>query len=371
MKVALSTFAFPEFTVSLAQGLQQFCETVVFVPEGCTITTTGDVDIRRFRYRPDSSPFDKLRACGALAIDIRKLQPDLLHLQGSSPYLLPFLPLLASFPIIKTLHDPVAHSGEQRWSNTLSKLLVTAQAERVIVMAEAMRQSAVATRPWLRNKLDVIPHGIYDCYRDGPQSRPQWLPDGTQFILFFGRISPYKGVEDLLEAFQLVSPKYAGKLVIAGKQLYSFHIPREIKSKVIAVNEYISNDVLRYLFRNCDSVVLPYRDATQSGVLMLAYAFGRPVIATTVGGFPEMIRHHETGVLVQPRLPQALAEGLIELIANRSQAEIMGSEGRRWAEETFSWHKIANRTFNVYETVLFSVQSKVAPRQIHESSTSI
>ncbi len=301
MKVALCTLAFPEFTVSLARALQQYCDVTTFVPDRGPLARDLNASIRTFPYQAIASPFEKLRACGSLTTEIRRLKPDIVHFQGSSPYLLPFLPFLAGLPIVKTLHDPVAHSGEQQWPNTLSKWLITAKAKRVIVMADAMRELCIATDAPFRHKIDVIPHGIYECYREGPQTRPDWLPEGARFILFFGRVSRYKGIEDLLDAFHLVARDYQGKLVIAGKQLYPLNIPVGLLSRVIAIDQYIPDDVLRHLFRKCEAVVLPYRDATQSGVLMLAYAFGRPVIATDVGGLPEMIRSGETGILVPPQ----------------------------------------------------------------------
>src|SRR5579872_5822539 len=369
MRVALCTFAFPEFTVCLAKALSAHCDVTVFFPKHVAIADDCFKSIRRFSYHPEASSAQKLKACLEMIRQVRAFGPHIVHLQGSTPYLVPFLPLIRHVPLIKTLHDPLPHSGEEQWAHRVTKILLTKLALRVIVLAEAMRGISLAAYPWLAGKLTVIPHGTYGCYCEGRACRPTWLPSDKKYILFFGRVSKYKGVEDLLEAFDQVSNRELN-LVIAGKQLYPLSVPETIKARVLLADEFISNDVLRYLFRHCELVALPYRDATQSGVLMMAYAFARPIIATNVGGFPEMVRDGETGRLVPPGAPKELAAAIETYLDDPVLAEDMGRRGACWSEEHFSWERIARQTFETYRGSLRGKALGLSCPSLHDSAPS-
>ena len=370
MKVALCTLSFADFTVSLARALSAYCEVTAFLPKGISISGDCFKSIQTFPYHARLSSWNKFRACYEMVRQIRAFRPDIVHLQGSTPYLIPFLPLLYGFTVVKTLHDPVPHSGEEQWSKRLTQRIVTRLARQVIVLAQAMHGVTLSAYPWLAGKLSVVPHGTYECYCAGNENRPGWLPSGKKYILFFGRVSKYKGVEDLLKAFQLLQNRDDLNLVIAGQQLYQLSIPAEITNRVFIADEFISNDVLRHLFRHCELVALPYRDATQSGVLMIAYAFARPIIATTVGGFPEMVRDKQTGLLVPPCAPEQLAVAIETCLLNPLQSQEMGRRGQIWAQDQFSWQSIAKRTFEIYNSLAAPPEAMNSTRPIHESAPS-
>ena len=119
-----------------------------------------------------------------------------------------------------------------------------------------------------------------------------------QYILFFGRIDLYKGIDLLLDAFSFYRSKGEKNytLVVAGKPVAGYEFP-EIKNpeNIVRLDRYISDGEMRWLFRHCKAVVLPYREASQSGVLPIAYSFGKPVIASSVPGLTEFIVPGETG----------------------------------------------------------------------------
>jgi starch synthase len=95
------------------------------------------------------------------------------------------------------------------------------------------------------------------------------------------------------------------------------------------LNSYISDETRAELFAQASVVVLPYIDASQSGVIPIAYSFGKPVVATTVGGLPAMVDDGVTGYLVPPCDERALAEAVIRVLQEPGQAERMGEKGRR------------------------------------------
>jgi glycosyltransferase involved in cell wall biosynthesis len=105
-------------------------------------------------------------------------------------------------------------------------------------------------------------------------------------------------------------------------------------------------------------VVLPYRNATQSGVLHLAYTFGRPVIATRTGGLPEYIVPGRTGLLVDPHRPDGLADALRACIADPEATRRMGEEARRLAHTEHAWGNVAGKILGVYEDLLSSRAGK-------------
>ena len=354
MKVALCTWGFPEFTVSLARALRPLCDPVVILPEDHRDVAAGLKNVETIPYGLSNNPVSKLGACSRMAFILARIAPDIVHFQGWSPLLTPFLLMLKRFPIVFSWHDPIPHAGDESWAMNVTQKILVSQAERVVVLTEAMKQIAQRMDPQASEKLRVIPHGILDYYCDGQEECPAELSSCEKFILFFGRVAPYKGVEDLCEAFATIADQSEHHLVIAGKHTYPIAIPYMPNSKLVILNEHISNEKLRYLLRRCSLVVLPYRDATQSGVLMLAYAFGKPVLCTRVGGIPEMMKEGITGITVPPDRPELLARGLLELLKEPERLREMGIRAAEFANRRFSWNQISQDTLTVYREALAS-----------------
>jgi glycosyltransferase involved in cell wall biosynthesis len=98
--------------------------------------------------------------------------------------------------------------------------------------------------------------------------------------------------------------------------------------------------------------VYPYHSSTQSGALQVAYTFGRPVVATQVGGLPEVVEHGRSGFLVSPESPYELAQGILKLVNNRELTKIMGEYARHLSETRFSWRSVARQMLQVYDGLL-------------------
>jgi glycosyltransferase involved in cell wall biosynthesis len=134
----------------------------------------------------------------------------------------------------------------------------------------------------------------YFCYKAlGSKKIPEFTKRPNEKVfLFFGRLSSYKGIDELLNAFSKVLQKFPEiKLVIAGKGNYSYVVPEVLanSSSLIAINRFVADFEIKSLFEQADVLVCPYRDATQSGVLMTAAAFQIPVIVSNVGALSEYI----------------------------------------------------------------------------------
>lgn len=164
--------------------------------------------------------------------------------------------------------------------------------------------------------------------------------------LFFGLVRPYKGLEILIEALPVVRTHIALHTLVVGE----FWVPEEpirsrirqlgLEASVTIVNRYVPNEDLDLYFAAADVVVLPYLAATQSGVVQLAYGFGKPVITTAVGGLPDAVIDGETGLLVPPGDHQALADAIVRYFESGLAVQLTANvRSQRWAD-AFSWEKL-------------------------------
>jgi glycosyltransferase involved in cell wall biosynthesis len=192
-----------------------------------------------------------------------------------------------------------------------------------------------------RERIDVIPHGLLDHYIFGPPStRGEEL---RPTILFFGRITEYKGLGVLLEAFEQVAihrPQVQLKIVGEGNlKPYSDQLDRI--PNVSVVNRWVDEAEVGNYFQNAAMLAIPYTSASQSGVVAIAAAFGTPVVATRVGALPEQIENDQTGLLVEPNSPDQLSKAMIRLL---DDPDLSRSVGRNLAERTrksSDWDTIA------------------------------
>jgi D-inositol-3-phosphate glycosyltransferase len=197
-----------------------------------------------------------------------------------------------------------------------------------------------------RNKPALYrPHPLYDNF--GP-AKPKaaalaalGLDLAFRYVLFFGFIRAYKGLDILLEA--LADARLTAlpvKLIIAG-EFYEDAAPYEaiiqrlnLEGRLVRATDFIPNERVADYFSAADLVIQPYKNATQSGVSQVAYHFGRPMLVTDVGGLAELIPHGVVGYVVPPTAP-AIADALVDFYANDSE-EVLATNVRHEARK-FSW----------------------------------
>ena len=190
--------------------------------------------------------------------------------------------------------------------------------------------------------------GIYDYLCTYQSNR---VIDGD-YILFFGRIDEYKGVDLLIQSYHNSSlQENSIKLVIAGKGIINCDgIPDR---NIILLNRYIRNDELASLIKYSLFVVLPYRTVTQSGVLKSAYAFDKPVVASRVGSFANEIKDGEEGVLVNPSDEKDLCRGLEQMAGENLERMSVKIHNRYSASGEEGWTSIAyNLVQSVYNVIV-------------------
>lgn len=205
------------------------------------------------------------------------------------------------------------------------------------------------------DRIRVIHHGAFDYLTRLPEERP--LPAELRdaegpVILFFGLLRPYKGVDLLLEAFGQLT---GAELWIVGNprmDVAPLHRLADAAAGTVRfLTRFVDDAEIPAIFRRADLVVLPYRDAEHSGVLYTGLAFGKPMVLSAVGGFPEVAA---TGAarLVSPEDPTALAAALSELVADRAARERLAQAAREAAAGPYSWDAVAAQTLALYRDLL-------------------
>ncbi|MBU1062814.1 MAG: glycosyltransferase family 4 protein [Patescibacteria group bacterium] len=272
----------------------------------------------------------------------KRLDCDITHFVSQHPW-----NFLVSFfikqPIFYTSHDPKAHLGEN-FLIAFSYYLMNFQAKKIFV------HSKIYLKKTFKEKFIQIPLG--DCSFLTKWQKPEIKEENN--ILFFGRIEKYKGIEYLLKAFFLVNKENPeSKLVIAGYgDLKSYSNLIKKNKNIEILNYFIPDSQIAELFQKAKLVVLPYTEATQSGVISIAYTFKKPVIATLTGGLPELVDHGKTGYLVEPKNSQALAEAIIKILKDDETRKKMGENGFEKMEKELSWDKIASKIIKEYKNIL-------------------
>jgi len=200
-------------------------------------------------------------------------------------------------------------------------------------------------------RVDVVPHGILgraDIDRDISGYEP-----GT--FLFFGRVLAYKGLRYLLDAADILHGRgYDFRVIVAGTGSdLELHRKRIASTPWIdLIDRYISPAEVPGLFRRAMAVVLPYTDATQSGVGAMALAGSRPVIASNVGDVPDVVIDGQTGLIVPPRSANALADAMEKLLADPWLRDSLATGASRFAAEKLCWSRIAEVTEGAYRRAL-------------------
>ncbi len=354
MRVTLIDFEYMDYSVQLANALAELCQITLMLPsqlaEQCAEKINKEVDLYSF-HMPRLRYPSNIGMVYKLFRDIVKMAPQVVHQPSWNLWMNMALPLFPDIPLVATIHDVNLHPGDRETFNWFQSWQWR-RADQVIVHAQTMKQQLVAQHRVPQDKVHVIPLGSYDMYRD-------WASDDTaeqaHTILFFGRIWDYKGLQYLIEAEPLITAQVPDvRIVIAGhgESFDKYEQMMVNRDRFVVHNYFIPNDLTAKLFQQASIVVLPYIEASQSAVLAMAYAFGKPVVATTVGGLPDVVEHGQTGYLVPPRDSASLARSVIDLLKNDTLRTEMERKALAKAKGELSWPSVARKTYQVYEKAI-------------------
>ncbi len=307
------------------------------------------------------SDFHPANICTMLSLvsKIKKLGVDAVNITWP-PRRNKMLLYLLRKKLVFTLHDPFPHSAKNNREFEFCRKLAFRWIPKIILLNDAQTEKFCEVYKFPRNRLFHARLGKYDCINylaekySGSQEKLAELPEslrGQKYILFFGLIAPYKGVEFLLQAFGKLQQKHPDiKLLVAGSgKLYFDESLYRGNANVVLMNRYVPLAQLADLLKNALFTVCPYKDATQSGVVQTAFSMGTPIVATDVGNFAQAIENGKSGVIVPPCDAGALAEAMSDLVEHPEKLESFRKYiASEWLERN-GWEEVVTQYLNCYE----------------------
>jgi D-inositol-3-phosphate glycosyltransferase len=333
--------------------------------------------------RPDAKPAVKilrvLRYYVKLVAYAATARPKLFHILWNNKFQLLDCTVLMLYyrllgkRVVFTAHNVNAGKRDSN-DSSLNRALLKIQyglCDHIFVHTEGMKTDLASEFRIPGSKISVIPFGVNNTVPNTSLSSRQakrqlGIDRDDKVLLFFGNIAPYKGLEYLIAAFdELLKRDRSYRLLIVGKpkgpENYWNEVRRAIATsavadRVIAKIEYVPDEDTELYFKAADVLILPYAHVFQSGVLFLGYSFGLPAIAADVGSLKEEIIEGETGFVFKPRESSDLARNVrgyfnSELFRN---LESRRAKIKAYANERYSWNKVAGITTTVYSRLLAS-----------------
>lgn len=355
MRIAMVSFDAGEYGIQVCNALADHAD-VLFIAFDFVETEIHHLDSRVERcLLPRPRMREMYQGARWMARMHRKLsrwKPDLVHVQHHFFWFNAVLPTLSRYPILTTVHDPVHHVGDvetakspQWWTHFGYR-----RADAWITHADPLKAVLVDEIGFPSDLITVIPHIAHWKAFPGTDTR-----DVGKKVLFFGRIWEYKGLEYLIRAQPLINEHVPeAEFVIAGRG-EDFDRYRKMMvdpTRFIIDNEWIDDAAINRYFAESALVALPYIDASQSGVVSIAYAYAKPVVATTVGGLPSVVEDGRTGLLVPPRDVESLGKAIVSLLQDDEQRHRMGLAAKEKLEREWAPEVIGPQHIAVYEQLL-------------------
>jgi len=322
------------------------------------------VDLRVERDRSRKDPLYYMdRVVGAWR-GLRQFKPDVFHIQQPSDHFLNHVFVrLRHLPIVLTVHDPAPHLGERTQAEIRRAPLareLQRRADWIIVHGQGVKGQLLEVNPDLDpDRISVVLLGAYRYMLRWV--RPEYK-ERPKTVLFFGRINTYKGLGVLMDAWPLVKKAAPdARLVVAGTgpdlQNYRDRILADPSCELL--DRQLPTPEVSRVYAESSILVLPYLEGTQSGPLSISLAFGKPVVATNVGGLPEMIDEGRSGFVVPPKNPEALAEALVRMLNDEPLRQRMAQRAAELGRTTLSPATLALQTEDVYRKAIDFRRSKL------------
>lgn len=288
---------------------------------------------------------------------INKASPDLLLMGYWMPFLAPCLGFVASrlrnksVKVISVLHNVKPH--EKRLGDKMFSRYFLKRNDAFVVMSKAVRDDLLSFIP--NAKYILHPFPIYSQFGnaiDKKEAREKLnIPQDKKVLLFFGLIRDYKGLDLVIDAFNNLDEEYY--LVIAGESYGKFDdYQKQIdtnknKERIMQHIKYIADDEVSLFISAADLNVLPYKTATQSAVVAMAYQFDSPVLVTDVGGLKDMVEPYETGVVVDFPDSKLISEGIQSFFNESMQLECKKNIQKFKAD--YSWDNLAKEIESLHK----------------------
>lgn len=362
MRIALLAPEIPDYCLELAETVAESCDVLLCIAdkhqrERVPHSRPGlEIAWQRWPRQRDA------RSAGftfRLMQKVREWKPDVIHILNETNIWLNGFVIMPKFaPVITTMHDVRLHPGDSMTGRIPRYFpnLLARRSDAVIVHGERLRDDAVASLSISRDRVFVVPHPPLRYFFEIAQEKDFKKPnDGVFRVLFYGRIHEYKGLRYLLEAASSLRKSISNfRLVIAGRgDDFSLYRPYIDDPRVIELhNHFISDTDTAKLFAAADVLALPYVEASQSGVLMIALPFGLPVVATDVGEIGTAVRSLGIGAAIPPRNVQLLASTILRLATDPDCRRTYARNAAFAMDRTFSRRALSGQLTAVYQEVI-------------------
>jgi glycosyltransferase involved in cell wall biosynthesis len=285
---------------------------------------------------------------------VRRESPDLVILHHWMPFMAVGLGTIVrrmdrrrNFPVIAVCHNVVPHEKQAGWK-LLTRYLLSRCDGFIVLSRSVLDDLSMFTES--EHKV-FVPHPVYDIFGEGvtreEAARYLGLDPGDKYLLFFGLVRKYKGLDLLLDAFARVKEEIENlKLVIAGefyerKDEYLEQIAKSgMGDRILLHDRFIPSGEVKYYFCLADLVVQPYRTATQSGISQIAYHFGVPMVVTGVGGLSEIVPHGRVGYVTDVD-EKAVAEAILDFFCGNRAGEFRSNI--QTEKKRFSWDAMGSQ----------------------------
>ena len=244
---------------------------------------------------------------------------------------------LRSRRIVITIHDVKLHDSYHNIADFFTKILNIGSitfVDDIVILNN--KDKALVEKKYKKHTF-VIPHACFDYYFDRHESNNNKI---NYKIGFLGRIEPYKGVDLLIDSFNRINNNQI-QLLIAGSGNIDKFSMKKIKQnkKITLINRFIEDKEFKEILDCVDFLVLPYKRASQSGVIPLSFAYGKMVVATNVGALPEQVPSG-TGFIV-PVDSESIANTIDYIYSNEELIHQMGKQAREYAAKKLTWEHSA------------------------------
>jgi len=293
---------------------------------------------------------------------IKKSRPGILIFKYWLPFMSPAFSTIARIArsngetkVIAIFDNVVPH--EKRPGDVMFTRLFVNSIDGAVVMSESVKNDLFK----FRSNIPVIlnPHPLFDNFGKRTDRKEALarlgLDSSYTYLLFFGFVRPYKGLDLLIKALRWVKEEYVNiKLIVAG-EFYEDDKPYKklaeqegLTEDIIFFDRFINDDEVAVFFSACDLVVQPYRSATQSGVTQIAYHFEKPMVVTGVGGLKEIVPDGKCGYVVSPD-PESIADAIIRYLSERNVTDFVSYI--REEKKRYSWDKMTAGIFEIYKKI--------------------
>ena len=359
---------FAEYATRLALALAEHASVLLILDKdnrqaeiGAALFAEVKAHLSFFEYRSRTRTQRRVYMA-ALLLRVLVFRPGILHLQEQGDlFTVLATKLLRRFcRVALTVHDPKPHSG----SDASYALRMAPQLRQLRDMAALFHVHGAHCRDLLAGEVGTLrpivatAHGVLMV---PPASARR--PAEPNRLLLFGRMEAYKGIEDGLDAMDLLRDRGIDvRLVLAGRGPEIDRLADRIAPdpRIIVLSRYLTQEEVIEQMQQAALVLAPYRDATQSGVVAAAFGNGRPVVATRVGGLVDAVRDGIDGLLVEARRPDALAAALSRLIGDEGMRGDLAAGARQAAEHSHSWATVARALIEGYDAILLDPAQNAA-----------